>query len=115
MDGSNYAGIDWASAKHDVLVSDEADEELLSAMFAHDEAGLRSLCRTLVRLKVRLVAIEHPDGVIVERLLDAGLRRAQSFPSGITGTFECLGRRSPSLPVAAKLVVRVRPWRESRG
>jgi transposase len=72
--GSNYAGVDWASEKHDVLVSDEAGEELLSATFTHDEAGLRSLCRTLVRLKVQLVAIERPDGVLVERLLDAGLR-----------------------------------------
>jgi hypothetical protein len=30
---------------------------LLSATFAHDEQGLRSLCRQLVRLKVRLVAV----------------------------------------------------------
>jgi two-component system, NarL family, sensor histidine kinase DesK len=28
------------------------------------------LCRTLVRLKVELVAIERPDGLLVERLLD---------------------------------------------
>ena len=25
---SNYAGVDWASEKHDVLVCDEAGEEL---------------------------------------------------------------------------------------
>ena len=42
--------------------------------FAHDEQGPRALCRTLVRLKVTLVAIERPDGLLVERLLDAGLR-----------------------------------------
>ena len=48
----NYAGVDWASEKHDVLVQDEAGEELLAATFAHDEEGLRSLCRTLVRMKV---------------------------------------------------------------
>ena len=70
----NYAGVDWASEKHDVLVADEAGEELLAATFAHDEQGLRALCRTLVRLKVELVAIERPDGLLVERLLDAGLR-----------------------------------------
>jgi transposase len=29
---------------------------------------------TLVRLKVDLVAVERPDGLLVERLLDAGLR-----------------------------------------
>ena len=69
----NYAGVDWASEKHDVLVADAAGERLLSATFAHDEPGLRSLCRTLVRLEVKLVAIERPDGLLVERLLDVGL------------------------------------------
>ena len=68
----NYAGVDWASAKHDVVVQNEAGEELLAASFAHDEKGLRAVCRTLVRLKVRLVAIERPDGLLVERLLTPG-------------------------------------------
>jgi hypothetical protein len=71
--GSNYAGLDWASEKHDVLVADETGDRVLAATFAHDENGLRSLCRTLVRLKVELVAIERPDGLLIERLLDAGL------------------------------------------
>ncbi|MGB0093054.1 MAG: hypothetical protein WBP81_11050 [Solirubrobacteraceae bacterium] len=35
----NRAGIDWALEKHDVLIADEADEELLAATFAHDERG----------------------------------------------------------------------------
>jgi hypothetical protein len=51
----NYAGVDWATEKHDVLVADEAGEELLSATFAHDENGLRALWRQLVRLQVVLV------------------------------------------------------------
>jgi hypothetical protein len=41
----NCAGVDWASEKHDVRVSDEAGEELLSASFAHDEAGLARCAR----------------------------------------------------------------------
>jgi transposase len=41
----SYAGIDWASDKHDVLVADDAGERLLAATFAHDEAGLTALCR----------------------------------------------------------------------
>ena len=69
----NCAGVDWASEKHDVHVADAAGEELLAATFAHDEAGLGALCRTLVRMKVERVAIERPDGVLIERLLDAGL------------------------------------------
>jgi transposase len=79
----NYAGVDWAAEKHDVLVADERGEELLSATFAHDEKGLRALCRQLVRLKVTLVAIERPDGLLVERLLDAGLRVLALHPNQV--------------------------------
>ena len=82
----SYAGVDWAADKHDVLVADEAGVELLSAAFAHDEAGLRSLCRELVRLKVQLVAIERPDGLLVERLLDAGLRVLALNPNQVAAT-----------------------------
>ena len=66
MQMETYAGVDWASDKHDVLVADAAGERLRAATFAHDEKGLRSLCRELVRLKVRLVAVERPDGLMVE-------------------------------------------------
>src|ERR1700756_4626535 len=86
MQGSNYAGVDWASEKHDVLISDGVGEELLAAKFAHDEAGLRALCRQLVRLEVGLVAIERPDGVLVERLLDAGLRVITLHPNQVAAT-----------------------------
>ena len=83
---ANYAGVDWASEKHDVLVADAAGEELLVATFAHDEKGLRSLCRALVRLEVELVAIERPDGLLVERLLDAGLRVLALHPNQVAAT-----------------------------
>ena len=79
----NYAGVDWASEKNDVLVCDEAGEELLAATFAHDEAGLRSLCRALVRARVELVAIERPNGVLVDRLLDVGLRVLALHPNQV--------------------------------
>jgi transposase len=79
----NYAGVDWASEKHDVLIEDETGEELFAGSFAHDEAGLRSLCRTLVRAKVELVAIERPDGLLVERLLDSDLRVLALHPNQV--------------------------------
>src|SRR5438270_5481065 len=79
----SYAGVDWASDKHDVLVADAAGEKLLAATFAHDEPGLRSLCGQLVRLKVQLVAVERPDGLLVERLLDAGLRVLALHPNQV--------------------------------
>jgi transposase len=93
----NYAGVDWAAEKHDVLVQDEAGETLLSASFAHDEDGLRALCRTLVRLNVGLVAIERPDGLLVERLLDAGLRLLALHPNQVVAArprFRAAGGKS---------------------
>jgi Transposase len=79
----NYAGVDWASEKHDVLICDEAGEELLAATFAHDEAGVGGLCRALQRANVELVAVERPDGVLIERLLDAGLRVLALHPNQV--------------------------------
>src|SRR3984893_12851609 len=79
----SYAGLDWAGDKHDVLVCDEAGGELLAATFAHAEKGLRALCGALLRLKVQLVAIERPDGLLVERLLDAGLRVVPMHPNQV--------------------------------
>ena len=92
---ASYAGVDWASQKHDVLVADAASETLLAATFAHDEKGMRALCRQLVRLNVGLVAVERPDGLLVERLLDAGLRGAGVAPQsgrGRPGSVPRLGR-----------------------
>jgi transposase len=92
----SYAGVDWAGDKHDVLVCDEAGEELLAATFVHDEKGLWALCRTLVRLKVALVAIERPDGLLVERLLDAGLRVLAMHPEQVAATRRGSGLRAVS-------------------
>ena len=70
----NCAGIDWASEKHEVLIEDPAGEELLAGTFGHDEDGVSALCAALACFDVELVAIERPDGLLVDRLLDAGVR-----------------------------------------
>jgi transposase len=93
----NCAGVDWASEKHDVIVAEESGEELLAATFVHDERGLGALCRALVRMKVELVAIERPDGVLIERLLDAGLRVIAIHPNQVAATrsrFRAAGGKS---------------------
>ena len=69
----NCAGIDWASEKHDVLIEDSDGEALLAATFSHDEDGLSGLCAALACFEVEVVAIERPDGLLVDRLLDAGV------------------------------------------
>ena len=80
---NRYAGIDWAADKHDVLVAEETGTEVLAGTYAHDENGLSALCRMLVRLEVVLVAIERPDGLLVERLLDAGLQVLPLHPNKV--------------------------------
>jgi transposase len=82
----NCAGIDWASEKHDVLIEDAVGEELLAATFAHDEEGVSALCAALVCFEVELVAIERPDGLLVDRLLDAGVRVLALHPNQVKAT-----------------------------
>ncbi len=79
----NCAGIDWASEKHDLLIEDPAGEKLLAATFAHDEAGIRGLCATLERHQVEVVAIERPDGLLVDRILEAGVRVLALHPNQV--------------------------------
>jgi transposase len=69
----NCAGVDWASEKHDVLIADVAGKELFAGTFAHDEPGITSLCAALIKRDVEVVAIERPDGLLVERLLETGI------------------------------------------
>jgi transposase len=67
------AGIDWASDKHDVLIEDLDGVRVWAGEVAHDEQGISELCNTLLAAGVIRVAVERPDGLLVERLLDAGL------------------------------------------
>jgi transposase len=76
------AGIDWASEAHEVCVSEEGQvNERFSA--THDERGIASLAGELVRLGVCRVAIERPDGILVERLLAAGLEVLAIHPNQV--------------------------------
>lgn len=79
----SYAGIDWASEKHDVLIADAAGERLLAETFAHDEQGITALCDALLCFDVDVVAIERGDGVLVERLLEKGLRVLALHPNQV--------------------------------
>ncbi len=67
------AGIDWASEEHAVCVLTDEGELLHEGTVRHDEAGLAELCELLCGLRAERVALERPDGVLVERLLAAGL------------------------------------------
>jgi len=82
MAGTRTAGIDWASEAHEVCVSEEGRViERFSA--THDERGIAALGRRLVRLEVNRVAIERPDGILVERLLSTGLEVLAIHPNQV--------------------------------
>jgi transposase len=70
-----FVGIDWASEEHAVAVHDDAGKQLASFMVAHSAEGFDRLVARLraVDDPAELpVAIERPDGRLVDRLLEAG-------------------------------------------
>jgi transposase len=78
-----FAGIDWASQEHAVCVNDADGRIAEGRRYRHDEHGLRALCNRLVELGVLLVAVERPDGLLIERLLDAGLHVIAIHPNQV--------------------------------
>jgi transposase len=83
MSDGRFAGVDWASEEHAVCVVDENGRIEEGRRFRHDEPGIRALCARLVRLGVVLVALERPDGLLIERLLDAGLSVVAVHPNQV--------------------------------
>ena len=78
------SGIDWAAEWHDVRVVDEHSGELLvERRFAHDEAGIGALIELLIARRVTRVAIERPEGLLVGRLLAAGIRVLAIHPNQV--------------------------------
>lgn len=70
-----YVGIDWASTVHAVCALDEGGRRKARFPVEHTAEGLDRLIDRLGALGERSrvpVAIERPDGVLVDRLLDAG-------------------------------------------
>jgi transposase len=72
-----FAGVDWASQKHQVCLLDAAGKILGERQFVHSGAGLAELCGWLVATSHGqpadiAVAIEVSHGPIVEILLERG-------------------------------------------
>ncbi|MGH2951048.1 MAG: IS110 family transposase [Solirubrobacterales bacterium] len=76
-------GIDWASEWHDVRITDASGEPLCERRFAHDEAGIDALLGLLAEHGVRVAAIERPDGLVVGRLLAAGIEVLAIHPNQV--------------------------------
>ena len=82
MAGTISAGIDWASEAHEVCVSEEGKVTQRFSV-SHDERGIAGLAERLTRLRVARVAIERPGGILVERLLAAGLEVLAIHPNQV--------------------------------
>jgi transposase len=67
------AGIDWASEDHAVAIVDEQGRPVERFSVTHTAPGLRRMTARLLRAGVRQVAIERPDGPVVDALLEAEL------------------------------------------
>jgi len=81
---SAISGIDWAADWHDVRVADaDSGELLVERRFAHDEAGIGALVELLIAQRVARVAIERREGLLISRLLAAGIRVLAIHPNQV--------------------------------
>lgn len=69
-----YAGVDWATDGHAVCVVDGHGAAVAEFDVDHTSDGLVEMCRRIQRCGARRVAIERPDGPVVDALMHAGLQ-----------------------------------------
>ena len=67
-----FGGIDWATNDHAVCVVDDAGVIVDEFTVDHSAVGLGQLCARLTSLGAHRIAIERPDGPVVDALMDAG-------------------------------------------
>lgn len=97
MQMERCAGIDWASEEHALCVVDNGGATLAGELFSHEESGIRALIARMRALDVGRVAIERPDGLLVDRLLEAGFTILPIHPNQLKATrprYEAAGGKS---------------------
>ncbi len=78
---SHLAGIDWASQSHVLCVIDAAGAVKLRLEIAHSAEGIERLIRQLKSFEGIVIAIERPSGLLVDALIEAGLRVVPIHPN----------------------------------
>jgi transposase len=76
-------GLDWSRDDHAVSVVDARGREIVRHTVEHSAAGLRELIDVLAGAGCSEVAIERPDGPVVDALLAAGLTVAVISPNQV--------------------------------
>jgi len=69
-----FGGVDWATDAHSVCVVDPDGAVRSEFTVAHTADGLAELSRRLTKAGALRVAIERPDGPVVDTLMEAGLQ-----------------------------------------
>jgi transposase len=73
--GAFFVGIDWATETHAICVLDATGQKITAFTVEHSATGLAALVRRLARIgepDTMPIAIERPDGRLVDILLEAG-------------------------------------------
>lgn len=76
-------GIDWARDDHAVAIVDAGGRPTYRGSFEHNAKGLKELIAVLRRRGVGEVAIERPDGPVVDTLLAAGITVVVIHPNQV--------------------------------
>jgi transposase len=90
------AGVDWARDDHAVSVVNDRGREIDRRTIEHSTAGLRELLDLLARHGAQEVAIERPDGPVVEALLEGGITVVVISPNqlkNLRGRYGSAGRK----------------------
>jgi len=82
------AGIDLASKEHRLVVVEQDGRRREERRYPHSEEGISALVRRLVELDVCRVALERPNGLVVDRLLDAGITVVPVHPNQLAAARE---------------------------
>lgn len=98
-----YVGVDWAEAQHAACLLDAAGVVVRRLTIPQRRAGLARLRAAIAAAEPEpaavLVAIERPDGLLVERLLDADVRVIAVHPHQVAAMrprFSAAGDKSDS-------------------
>ncbi len=132
-----FAGVDWASQKHDVWLADDSGKQLGKRTFEHSGEGLAQMCDWLIATSGGKpedihVAIEVPHGPVVETLLDRGFKvyainpkqldrfRDRFSPSGakddnrdaetLSSSLRTDGRAFRQVTLASPAIIELREW-----
>ena len=82
------AGLDWAAETHAICIVDARGQIRDSFEVRHDAAGLAELVRRLRRYARLRLAIERPDGLLVDTLVDAGIAVVPIHPNKLKAARE---------------------------